>query len=152
MLLTLIPASVLTVQATHGYLLGDANDDSEVSMKDILLTRKFVAGNVGEKEIDTIAADVDLDEEVTLKDILKIRKAVAGTAELEGNNEDKMYKVDSISIGGRNIARYTVVIPEDANDCVVTAASQLVKYVNMTCGIPLNVVKGEENAEGYRIV
>ena len=29
---------------THGYFLGDSNDDDEINMKDVLLLRRFVAG------------------------------------------------------------------------------------------------------------
>ena len=29
---------------THGYLYGDANDDTEINMKDVLLIRRAIAG------------------------------------------------------------------------------------------------------------
>lgn len=137
--------------ATYGYLLGDANDDGAVSLKDVLLIRKYVAGVIEEKEIGLLASDTDIDGDVTLKDILKLRKYVAGVADLEGNNVDGRYKVDTITIADKNISRYTIVLPEDADECMVYSASELVKFVKMACGIALSTTKDASSVRGYKI-
>ena len=56
-------------------LYGDANGDGSVDMKDVLLTRKFIAKmNV---QIDEAAADVNRDGSVDMKDVLLMRKFIA---------------------------------------------------------------------------
>ena len=151
MMSALIPVSVLTADAaTHGYLLGDANDDTNVTLKDVLLVRRYVAGVAFEKELNSIAADTDKDGDVTLKDVLVLRKVVAGVLTVEGNNTDKRYSVDTLSIGGRNISRYTIVIP-DGNECMEFAADELRNYVNNACGVALNVTKDPSSVAGYAI-
>ena len=56
--------------------LGDVDGDGEVSMKDVLLVRKFIAGMVD--SIDESAADYNADGSVDMKDVLLIRKFIAG--------------------------------------------------------------------------
>ena len=56
--------------------LGDVDGDGEVSMKDVLLVRKFIAGLVD--SIDESAADYNADGSVDMKDVLLIRKFIAG--------------------------------------------------------------------------
>lgn len=136
---------------THGYLLGDANDDGELTLKDVLLVRRFVAGVIGEKDIDFIAADTNSDETVTLGDVLTMRKAVAGVLTLDGNNTDKMYNVDRIMIGERNIARYTIVVGDASNECMKYSATELSKYIELACGVALNITTDEDSVSGYKI-
>ena len=57
-------------------LLGDANSDGAVNMKDVLVLRKFMADL--EVSIDMVAADVTQDGTVNLKDVLQLRKFIAG--------------------------------------------------------------------------
>lgn len=56
-------------------LIGDANKDGKVNMKDILVIRKYMAKL--DTPIDLIAADVNKDELVNMKDVLFIRKYMA---------------------------------------------------------------------------
>ena len=56
-------------------LYGDANDDGEINMKDILALRKFIAGL--SDHINKAAADVTGDSVINMKDVLLIRKFVA---------------------------------------------------------------------------
>ncbi len=60
-------------------LLGDANSDGVVNMKDVLVLRKFMADI--EVTIDMLAADVTQDGLVNLKDVLQLRKYIAGLIE-----------------------------------------------------------------------
>ena len=58
---------------------GDADGDGQLSMKDVLVIRKLIAGILtGEVP----AADVDGDGNVTMKDVLLVRKAIAGIVTL----------------------------------------------------------------------
>ena len=56
---------------------GDVDGDSNITMKDVLLLRKFIARLVDENQIDRAAADVDFDGNITMKDVLLIRKFIA---------------------------------------------------------------------------
>ncbi|MBR6049711.1 MAG: DUF4838 domain-containing protein, partial [Clostridia bacterium] len=137
--------------ATYGYLLGDANDDLDVTMKDVLLMRRYIAGLEEERDIDTVAADVVKDDEVSMKDVLTVRRYIAGLDELEGNNEDGKYKVSSISIGKRNIARYTVVVTPDTDPCVNKGADVLISRINKACGYRMNKTD-DPSVDGCKIV
>ncbi len=57
-------------------LLGDANNDGAVNMKDVLLMRKFLAGL--DMEYNAENADCNGDGDVNMKDVLMLRKYLAG--------------------------------------------------------------------------
>ena len=57
---------------------GDADGDGGVTMKDVLLARKYIAGLIGPDALDVALADVDGDGSVTMKDVLLLRKFIAG--------------------------------------------------------------------------
>ena len=69
------------VTVSGGILYGDANGDGEVTMKDIVLLRKYVANLddvTGTSNVDVMAgADANGDGVVTMKDIVLLRKYVA---------------------------------------------------------------------------
>ena len=136
---------------THGFTLGDANDDLSVSMKDVLLMRRYIAGLAGDRDIDLIAADVMSDNSVDAKDVLKIRRSIAGLDTLDGNNTDNKYKVDNVMIGDANIVRYTVVLDEDADPCLDNASEVFCDRIKRACGIKLNVAWGDEGIAGRKI-
>ena len=71
-----VPAGAMT----YGYLLGDANDDDGVNMKDVLLLRRFISGVVDDDGIFILAADTDVSGDLNMKDVLKLRRIVAGVA------------------------------------------------------------------------
>ena len=56
-------------------IYGDVDNDTEVTMKDVLTMRKHISGAV--KWIDKNTADVDCDDQVTMKDVLLVRKYIA---------------------------------------------------------------------------
>ncbi len=60
---------------TPSVLLGDANDDGAVNMKDVLAMRKAIA-DLG-VTINAVNADVNFDNSVNMKDVLLIRKYLA---------------------------------------------------------------------------
>ena len=57
-------------------LLGDANNDGDINMKDVLALRKQLAGM--SSEINLINADCNGDGDVNMKDVLMLRKFLAG--------------------------------------------------------------------------
>ena len=140
-----------SIAVTHGYQLGDVNDDGLVNMKDLLLLKKYVSGSVGERDIDVPASDVETDSAINAKDPSKLRKVIAGAEDLDGNNTDNKYKVDKISIGNRSISRYTVILPADADPCAEFAAQELVDRIYGACGYKLNIARDESRVFGCKI-
>ena len=140
-----------SIAVTHGYQLGDVNDDGCVNMKDLLLLNKYVSGAVGERDIDVPASDVETDNAINAKDPSKLRKVIAGAEELDGNNTDNKYKVDKISIGNRSISRYTVILPADADPCAEFAAQELVDRIYGACGYKLNIARDDSRVLGCKI-
>ncbi len=160
LLLSFLVAPVVTApaaSATHGFVWGDANDDGDVSAKDILLMRRFISGLTEDKDIFHAAADVVTDSDVNAKDVLKVRRVIAGLDDAEGNNEDGFYKVDEIKIGGRNIARYTIVTPGAIDlagvftPAVDHAATYLKEMISRACGVTLNVSDEPSAPDTYYI-
>ena len=70
------------VEASAEKLLGDANDDGAVNMKDVLLMRKYLAGL--DVEYNAENADCNGDGDVNMKDVLMLRKYLAGLVETLG--------------------------------------------------------------------
>ena len=147
-------------RAAHGYLPGDADDDGDLSMKDVLVTRRYIAGLTEDKDIFFTAADIVADEDVNNKDVLKMRRIIAGLDEGEENNPDSRYKVDEVKIAGKNVSRFTIVYPEslpEGSDAYLPsteyAARQLKKYIGDACGAVPNIAYADDVPEDeYRIV
>ena len=58
-------------------LLGDANGDNVVNMKDVLMLRKNIAG-IAADGFNSAAADFNQDGSINMKDVLGLRKQIAG--------------------------------------------------------------------------
>ena len=59
-------------------IAGDADGDGYVTMKDLLLIRKGVAGAVELKGKEIFCADVDSNGDLNMKDLLAVRRLIAG--------------------------------------------------------------------------
>ncbi|MBR3289322.1 MAG: hypothetical protein IKI63_00935 [Clostridia bacterium] len=62
----------------HGILLGDADGDGDVTMKDVLLVREFIANM--DVSINKTATDLNGDGSTDMKDVLVLRKTIAHAA------------------------------------------------------------------------
>ena len=60
------------------FIRGDADHDGKVSLKDLLLLRKLVAGAADESEADLNGADADGNGKINMQDILALRRIIAG--------------------------------------------------------------------------
>ena len=149
--LSFTSSAATATRKAHGYLPGDANDDNDVSMKDVLLMRRYIAGLQETKDLDIIAADVVEDSDVNAKDVLKVRRVIAGLETLAENNTDGYYKVNTVTIGGRNVTRFSILIPQGADDCMKFASKQLANYINSACGIKMNIVEDPSATDDYLI-
>ncbi len=72
--------NVLTIEFTgeEDAVIGDANGDGSVNMKDILLLRRILAGAAEPTPEEAARADVNGDGSFNMKDILLLRRIVAG--------------------------------------------------------------------------
>lgn len=58
------------------------------------------------------------------------------------NIADKSYhRINRLTVAGRDISEFTVVLHDGADDCAVYASEELVKYIERACGVKLNVMK-----------
>ena len=57
---------------------GDVNGDGDLTMKDVLLMRRYIAGLDELTQAQIAAGDMDGDGDVTMKDVLKARRIIAG--------------------------------------------------------------------------
>ena len=147
-----IPTSVSASINAHGYLPGDANDDSSITMSDILIVRKYIAGIVDKKDLNFLAADVSADSSITISDVLLLRKYIAGIIdESWTNNDDSRDKVDTATVGGKNISRYSILVPSNADASMKYASKLLKTKINQACGITLNIVNDRSATEDYLI-
>lgn len=137
--------------AAYGYMKGDADDNYMLSIKDVLLIRKYIAGLIGDKDLNLTAADIDEDDRIGQADVLRLRKTIAGLVEIDEINPDDRYNVDTITIDSKNISRYTIVIASDATACMNTAANTLRRYINNACGVDLNITTEDNPVDTYQI-
>ncbi len=151
MLLGTVASVIPSGAVTYGYMKGDADDNSILTIKDVLLVRKYIAGIISDKELNLTAADITGDGRVVLADVLKLRKTLAGIEEIEENNSDKLYKIDTVTIDSKNINRYTVIVTDPANECMEYSASELKNYIRRACGISLNISYNEAEVDTYKI-
>lgn len=67
-----------------------------------------------------------------------------------GNDEDytftygEGYRIGSLTVNGNDISEYSVVIPDDADECMRYAADELVKYIKTACGVTLPVYSASD--------
>ncbi|MBR6917050.1 MAG: DUF4838 domain-containing protein [Clostridia bacterium] len=157
LLLVMIAASSVVVSfgatsdGNHGFLCCDANDDGYVNMKDVLLIRRFISNIVSAKAINILSADVNSDSLVDMKDVIAVRRVISGLADTAGNNTDGKCNVNTITVCGRNISRYDILIPYDADECMEFSSDQLRKYIRIACGINLNITKVRDPYDKYYI-
>jgi hypothetical protein len=63
------------------FMRGDANFDGYVDMRDVLLTRRYIAGLTNDGAIHSDRADLNGDGSVTMADVLILRRIIAGISE-----------------------------------------------------------------------
>lgn len=60
------------------YLLGDANNDGEISVLDAMMVAQYIVGDIDETMINANAADVNGDEEMSVLDAMLIAQFIVG--------------------------------------------------------------------------
>lgn len=132
----------------HSYAPGDVDSSGEINAKDAFELKKHLVGMVN--NADSVAAELTEDGKVNAKDMLMLANHLAGNLDVNDVLGVGDKTVGRITIGGRSIAAYTVVVTNPDNANMVFAASELKKYVKNATGIELEVVEGECDDE-YKI-
>ena len=70
-------ADDVVVEVAPSYTPGDANEDNEVDVKDVITIRRFVTGGYG-VTINEAAANVNGDRDVDVKDVITLRRFITG--------------------------------------------------------------------------
>lgn len=138
-------------EITHGFILGDVDDDAKQSTKDVLLLKKYLSNVAEVKDVNLLAADLDADGNVGNLDLLNLKKVLMGMIDYEGNNTDAVYRLGTLKVDGRNISRYEIVLPEGYVPAMKTAATELQKYVSRAVGITLNITENM-SPDSYHII
>jgi hypothetical protein len=137
-----------SVHTDEAFILGDANGDGAVDMKDSIDLKKACAGinTVGENE-----ADINADGIINAKDLLVLKKCNAEVDEL--SNYDNAKPVDSFSIAGNDISQYSIVYHEDAKyvENSYYAADTLRKYIDIAVGCNIPVVTEDKLETEHKI-
>ncbi|MBE6707672.1 MAG: DUF4838 domain-containing protein [Ruminococcaceae bacterium] len=62
-------------------------------------------------------------------------------AENVNHTSGEGYRVKSIEIAGRDISEYSIYLFEGADECHTFAANELQKYIELACGVHLDIVR-----------
>ena len=153
---TVLSTSALTNNTTivdmiddGGFILGDANGDGSVDMKDSLCIRQYCAG-VG--SVDENSSDINADGKINAKDLLILKKCNAKTDNLA--NYDSQAYVDYLTIAGNSISEYSIVYPEEYKYVENTyySADTFRKYIKIATNVDLPVVTESTTEHVIRFV
>ena len=129
------------------FVIGDADGDGELDMKDSLLLKKHSAGI---DYADKNASDINADGIINAKDLLILKKCLAGEDDIAlYDKSDKA--VHKMLIAGNNVEDYCIVydLSAESADINYLAAVTLSKYINTATGADLSV--GTEQTAEHKI-
>ena len=66
------------IAKTPTYIIGDVNGDGRVSIADVVILRRYLAGLVSLTETEQKAADLNKDNRVSIADLVQLRRQLAG--------------------------------------------------------------------------
>ncbi|MBR4071820.1 MAG: dockerin type I repeat-containing protein, partial [Clostridia bacterium] len=132
--------------ADNSFTVGDANDDGMVNAYDSVEMKKYC---VGMSEVNADGSDINSDGTVNAKDLLILKKCHAGVDSISNYEDDNV--VDTFTIAGNDISKYSIVYHEDSKyiENIYFSADTLRKYINIATGTNLNV--GTEPVTEYKI-
>ncbi len=129
----------------HPYSPADISGDGVINGKDAIEYKKYLAGIAG--DYDLAAAELTQDGKVNAKDLLVLNKHIVEGLDLNDAAGIGDGTVGKITIAGRSIAAYTIVVTNPENENMVFAAEELQKYVERASGIHLEIANEESDVE-----
>ncbi len=135
------------IMRNEAFSLGDVNCDDAVDAKDALYMTANVKGMEG-YAMDPQASDFNADGEFDAKDLYFIKLCLSGAASPEDYGDD--LQVYRLTIGGKDIHNYSIVIPEDAvyDSNLYMGAEIIYEYVKDATGIALPIERGAASGDG----
>ena len=137
-------SSAFDVEVDKRYVVGDANNDGVVDMKDSLDIKKACAG-IGDVNVD--GSDINCDGIVNAKDLLISKKCNADLDDILNYEDDDT--IDNFSIGGVAIEEFCIVVPEWATDehNILYAANRFAQLIQVATGYEPEIFWGEKSEE-----
>ena len=74
----------------YAYIKGDIDNDNEIDMVDLLMQRRYVAGDIVLNDTELYCGDIDCDGDIDATDILMLRQLIAGIIELRSGQTPNM--------------------------------------------------------------
>jgi len=100
--------AVTTAQVTESCVLGDANSDNELNLRDVVILRRYIAGG-WQDAINKNAADMNGDNEINLKDVVLQRRKIVGGWESAVNPAERYSSfVYGSSENGRDLICHSI--------------------------------------------
>jgi len=134
-----IPSNVIlgdaTVAAEYGIDMTDFEADG------------YILRTVGETTLVLGKTEDGLDRGVRAY----VKAVEAGNADTLDVTYHEGYRVERLTIAGRDISEYTVYYPETANENMKFAASELVRLIEKATGVKLPVVVGTAVAPAFEL-
>lgn len=130
------------------YEPGDVDSSGKINSFDMIELKKHIVGIDG--SYDALASELTEDSIVNAKDLLVLKKHLSNVVSIKDALGISDETVGRISIAGKNIAYYTIVVTNPDNANMVFAAEELQKYVKMATGVELEIAIGTSDAE-YKI-
>lgn len=149
-LVMVLSAMVAPVPAgASSFQRGDLDEDGELTPLDSLELVKYLSGATDWVELDL--ADVDGDGAILAIDSLELKLHLAGVIDIAEKYPVSDTNVGTITIGGKNIGKYTILVADPENANIVFAANELQKYLKEACGRTLPIAEGT-SSDPYQIV
>jgi len=124
-------------------VLGKTNRGEKIDTSKLILN-EYEIKSVGEKVfIDGASDDGLYGGAVKLLNTCTDEKGF-NIAENYSYKDTSGYPIDKLTINGNDIAKYTILYPENASEKTMTGVSELQKYIEMSCGAKLPAKVGTE--------
>lgn len=133
------------------FVLGDVYPDDVINSVDSYMLKYFIAGKTADYDFNIDSGDIDANGKLSSVDSYMLKACIAGSAELSDyENENQLY---SLTIAGRSIAEFSIVIEEDCSysDNEYMAAEILQKYIKIATGKDLPIVRDSASSYGIYI-
>ena len=144
--LALSMAAVCAIStAGADYVRGDANGDGKIDMLDLFSLKMHLSEY--RTFVDFDCADANGDGQIDLVDMLELKKALSGHYDsLNSLYPPEDSDVGKITVAGKDIGSFAIVVsdPENANMCF--AAEELQKYVAIAARRTLQIFYGSTDA------
>lgn len=152
--LSITAGAVQKIRTDDLFVLGDANNDGKIDLKDSNLIRSHILGRYSAREaVNMDAADIVADGVINSKDAYYLKASLADQIDLSELWGD--YSIRHLTVGGNDIGDYTIVIPEGVTadtSSTYAAATHMRDYILAASGKRLNIVNADAKIETPHVI